>query len=460
MKKIHILILTILLFLLMGVLVLFAVYVKEELIVMIPEALLWQEKSYPNEPMESVLSETDPQIDLPRDPSELPDDDPPIDPPIDPPVDPPIDLPIDPPVDPPIVSPTDPKAVEYWLYYTSDASLTADRDSFNRKIENGGKVTPIAKIKRKYTASEIQRLIEMYRVPLIGYREDGARYAESFYQHVLALRDLAGVEAVVAQTALTITKADVRAFPTSEPCYSDNLMQDLFQEAVLPVGTPILLLHESADAKFYFAISYFYSGWIAADQVMLANEEQFMLFADPEPFAVVTVPLTENGLNMGTILPLVSQNEETITVLLPDREEGTVTAEISLSDVSVGYLDATVHNLLKLSFSYLDTPYSWGDRGDGVDCSGLYVNVMRCMGVFLPRNTGDMRTITEADYISLQNGIPSSLNPCLIFRKGHVMLYLGNYNGYPYILHSPGSGKCVTAEALLRTDNLLVALCL
>ena len=48
-------------------------------------------------------------------------------------------------------------------------------------------------------------------------------------------------------------------------------MQDLFQEASLPVGTPVLLLHQSEDGELWFVYSYFYSGWIAADQLMTVD---------------------------------------------------------------------------------------------------------------------------------------------------------------------------------------------
>lgn len=384
----------------------------------------------------------------------------PVEPPVEPPIDPPVEPPIDPPVQPPVepVIPTDPFGLDYWLYHSEDRALTTDLLQLNAKLQSGGKVHRIETLGRQYTASEVQKMIDTYVLPSVGYDKDGNLRDNAFFENALKQRNVEGIADVSAQIALTLHKAEVRAFPVEEPCYSDNLMQDLFQEASLPVGTPILLLHTSADGKYYFVRSYFYCGWIAAEDITVTTEALFSLFAAPETFAVVTKTASVDDLVMGTILPLVSQNEHTATLLVPDREAGVKEIEVFLSDISIGYLPATTHNLLQLAFSYVGTPYSWGDKGRGVDCSGLYVAVMRCMGIFLARNTGDMRRTPAVNYIVLDGKIPHELpTGSLIFRPGHVMMYLGTVEGTHYILHAPGSGMQVRVDTLARVDNLIVA---
>lgn len=346
------------------------------------------------------------------------------------------------------------KTVDYWLKRTPDRVVCADRDALNAIIRASGSVHRIEEMDRYFTADSVCALIEQYTLPEEGYLADGNLHDSAFYQAVLQNRNLKAVREVTAITALTKAKTELRAFPTSESCYSDNLMQDLFQEASLPVGTPVLRLHPSTDGKMWFVCSYFYSGWVSVDDLVTVEEEEFLSFANPEHFAVVTVPESQSGLCMGTILPLISQNESGLTLALPSGNA----VFVAHDEASVGFLESTVHNLLTLSFSLAGLPYSWGDKGKGVDCSGMYVAAFRCMGIFLPRNTGPMKKIGGANYISLSNGIPDDLpSAVLIFRPGHVMLYLGTVEGKHYILHAPGSGKFVCVDTLSRTDNLIVA---
>ena len=80
------------------------------------------------------------------------------------------------------------------------------------------------------------------------------------------------------------------------------------------------------------------------------------------------------------------------------------------------------------------------------------------MGIFLARNTGDMRRTPAVNYIVLDGKIPHELpTGSLIFRPGHVMMYLGTVEGTHYILHAPGSGMQVRVDTLARVDNLIVA---
>ena len=439
MKKLPILLLT-LIVISLGIAVCLCILNTEEIpVILFPNDYDIKEPQQPNDPLK------DPNANEP-----IVEPDPPV---VEP--DPPVVEP-DPPViepDPPAV-PTDPVTVEYWLYHVSDRAICADRDALNAVIRASGSVHRIEEVNRAFTAADIAALIEAYTLPKAGYLADGTLHESAFYDAVLQNRAMGEVKDVTALTALTTAKADLRAFPTKESCYSSNLMQDLFQEASLPVGTPVLLLHQSEDGELWFVYSYFYSGWIAADQLMTVDEAEFQRFADPDRFAVVTVPESESGLVMGTILPLVSQTEGALILALP----GGKTVTVAQSEASVGFMEATVHNLLKLSFSLKGLPYSWGDKGMGVDCSGMYVAAFRCMGIFLPRNTGPMRSVSGADYISLKDGIPADLEGAqLIFHPGHVMLYLGTVENDHYILHAPGSGNYVRVDVLSRTDNLISA---
>jgi hypothetical protein len=104
----------------------------------------------------------------------------------------------------------------------------------------------------------------------------------------------------------------------------------------------------------------------------------------------------------------------------------------------------------------LGEPYGWGGSHGARDCSATTRDYFALFGVWLPRNSAD-QSVTGAA-VSLKN-IPAAERPraiveygvpfaTLIHMPGHIMLYLGVYDGEPVVMHNAwgvrvnvGSGK-------------------
>jgi cell wall-associated NlpC family hydrolase len=112
--------------------------------------------------------------------------------------------------------------------------------------------------------------------------------------------------------------------------------------------------------------------------------------------------------------------------------------------VTRGYLPYTRQNLLRQSFKFLGERYGWGHSYNARDCSGFVSDVYKTFGILLPRNSGDQglsaigsnlrfdrATLAEARVESLQSLEVGDL----IYMPGHVMMYLGEVNGEPYVIH-------------------------
>ena len=244
--------------------------------------------------------------------------------------------------------------------------------------------------------------------------------------------------------------------PTTEPVRMDL-------ETGIEVAEGVVIYHQYGDFSLVKAQNYF--GWIPTKTVAVATREQFNDYVLPERFVIVTaerIP-TEYGvptmMRMGTKLPLVSQRRNDVTFRIPMRnEDGTLGASfqktLALDDeelIHVGYLPFTTTNLLKQMFRQNGQVYGWGDQNSDRDCSSAIWAAYKCFGFLLPRNTAQQRLIEPGRYTTVIRGdnetifntlSENTFRPgAIILMPGHVMMYLGEINGYHYISHQSGGTR-------------------
>jgi len=236
--------------------------------------------------------------------------------------------------------------------------------------------------------------------------------------------------------------------------------------------------------NFYLVKSQNYFGWVLKTTVAVCSKEDFLNYATPPAFVIVTAErlTTANGvptvLRMGTKLPLasVAVHGGSATVRIPTR---TASGDLSSETVSlpidqneyihIGYLPYTTTNLLKQMFKMLGQRYGWGDQNSDRDCSAAIWAAYKCFGILLPRNTGQMQNMNAGAYCKSLNGIHSTIINAIgnyrpgtiLLMPGHVMMYLGYYNGAHYIIHSSGSTRAsckVTGLAIYSTLNYIKAI--
>jgi len=219
--------------------------------------------------------------------------------------------------------------------------------------------------------------------------------------------------------------------------------------------------------------SYYYTGWIASDCAAVCSREEFDRFAEVRANLYVTVTdarLDRNGvrLDMGTVLPYLSEDENDFLVSLPARgENGTLilrTERLPKESCILGSLPYTPENTIHQAFAFLGTPYGWGGAGGNVDCSGFICAVYRCFGMYLPRNTGE-QLLYNGESVNL-SGLTADQKhaaltglgmPSTVHWTGHVMLYLGEKNGVHYVIHAPQGGETVTVMPLNMHSTYLRA---
>ena len=263
---------------------------------------------------------------------------------------------------------------------------------------------------------------------------------------------------VTARPAVAVRRADVRLLPTEEGWYEapDDVRYDALQGTVLDPGEAVLLLHHSMDGHFAFIETWDYRGWVDARAIAHADAQTWRTFAAPKEFFTVTaaqLTLGEEGLcyQLGAKIPGTRAEDGTLRLLLPVRDAGGRLAvqEMHVPDdgrLHAGRLPLTHNNLVRLAFAPLHTEYGWGGANNGMDCSSYVQNIYRAMGVALPRDA-DMQEracsllplagLSAAERCALLAEVPPG---ALLFRPGHVMLYLGqDMGGTPLVIHDISS---------------------
>ncbi len=277
---------------------------------------------------------------------------------------------------------------------------------------------------------------------------------------------------VKVKYGIVTKRSDLRSFPTLSRAFStpSDVNFDNWQETAVDPGEGALILHKNGRGNFVFVQLASYRGWLPANQVAITDRETFLNLTTPASFAVVTDKLlTVSGAGsshwlyqMGAKLPLSTKG--LLILPLRDKKGYLTTVEMPApfgSSLHKGYLPYTHNNIVRMSFKHLGAPYGWGGMKNSVDCSSLAQDVYRTMGVELPRNGDEQENawpgqkMTGLSWNQREKLVKDLPTGSLLFTPYHVMLYLGQYNNRPYMLHSLGSYGSKNANGSFSKNRIM-----
>ena len=324
------------------------------------------------------------------------------------------------------------------------------------------------------TGKVIAQYIKSYSMPHQNVFDDNGQLINNdFYEDALLNRNLENISAIVPiKYGITLCKSSLRAFPAENSIYysiehSKLNNFDRFQETGCFPCEALIILHKSLDKRWYFVKTYNYMGWIKAQDIAVCdNKDELFDYVNSKNFLMVTgKELTVNidkdnntsvkiKCNMGTKLCKLETSEslDNYVIKFPTAQnEGKVlfkTAYVSKKDdVVIGYLPYTRENIITQAFKLLNTDYDWGEKFNGKDCSSFVMTVYKLFGFLLPRNANEQEksfvNINNLTVFSPQDTLKHRYNylnklktGAALFKAGHVMMYLGKYDGIHYMIHS------------------------
>lgn len=262
--------------------------------------------------------------------------------------------------------------------------------------------------------------------------------------------------------ALSVVNTSMRVLPTAEPAFQDfnaageGYPFDYLQNTAVWAQTPLFVSHYSADKAWALCESRAVYGWVPVRDIALVDDAFVQSFEQAEQltFTADRVPLHDDfgqfrfEGRVGMLLPLIGREDGAFQVLVGVRDAqgraGLASSSVPQDAAADFPLAPTPANLALLSRGLMGQPYGWGGMYGHRDCSSMVQDLFTALGVALPRNSSQQAKAGR--YLSLEGlsdkakaerivaqGLPWRT---LLWKSGHIMLYIGQYQGRPMILHT------------------------
>lgn len=289
-----------------------------------------------------------------------------------------------------------------------------------------------------------------------------------------ALEQEMSVEGVRAriepQPGITVADSRLRIIPALRPEYV-GLTQvgksrwDVWNLDVLPVASPVEILHVSASGGHLLVLSEYGYGWVKSERIAMAPREEIDAFIHAGDFIVSTgdrVPFysgpdaryVSGWMRMGARLPLADPGNSGVVQVPARRMNGEFAVQQAWlspdAEVHTGFLPYTRENVVVQGFRMLDNIYDWTGAWYGRNDGTVLRDIFATFGFEIPAN-GVLLSMfrDQTSVISSELSRPekysaiASAEPFLTFmtsRSGHSLLYMGDHGGEPVVFDTNGYG--------------------
>lgn len=357
---------------------------------------------------------------------------------------------------------------EFWIDKLENPDHTImnakEIEVFNANTAKLGTLTLFKEINKAYGSSWVQRsILANYNAmkSQTSHFVDGTKISHLFLQNMKDYLNLNTLTNGSTQTrfALTTSYCDQKIIPTDLALLKKKheIHFDRNQNSALDIGTPVAILHTSKDGQWHYGIGPTSSGWVRASNIAFGTQKEILDYLSSKNFVITTAaktPILIGGryhdyARMGVRLPSLLDIDSSTMVMIPSAdEEGNLVftnATVNTADVHRGYLAYTPENILRQAFKFLHSPYGWGGMYGEQDCSKFLQGIYATVGVKLPRNSLSQSNVspTKLELMDLSKAskhtflkTSSIIGGTILHLKGHVVLYLGEYKGEPYIIHT------------------------
>jgi len=269
--------------------------------------------------------------------------------------------------------------------------------------------------------------------------------------------------------AITIKEVNIRAFPTIKPLLRNPKLAgegfpfDYLQNSTIHANKPILISHYSKNKEWAYVFSSFASGWIKSSEFVVLNKKYTKIWQKAKQ-----IHITKEGVDIydekhnfmfkskiGMMFALIKENKDTYTILTVSKKKSNlayfIRSKILKNIASKNYLQLNKENLKNIIDEVSKTNYGWGGMYEQRDCSSMLRDLYAPFGIWLPRNSYQQSKVGQV--ISFENldsnqkiklikekAVPFQT---LLYKKGHIVLYVGTYNDEIIIFHNAWGIKTI-----------------
>jgi len=364
---------------------------------------------------------------------------------------------------------------EFWLKEIEDPDRVFMSPNQIKKFNNftaykQHKITFFKDFSKKYGKNWVKKSIQKSFNSIqraTKYLTDDTPVDRNFFPDIRKSLNLKALNQknITTRFAITVNYTNQKIVPTDIALLKKKyqIHFDRNQNSALDIATPLAIVHTSKDGKWHYGMSPLSSGWVRDSDIAFGSKKEIEGYLNNRKFVVTTS--AKNALliggeyhdyvRMGVRLALVMGIDNMIMVLIPTRDDDGdlvfANATIKASDVHKGYLKYTPRNILQQAFKFINAPYGWGGMYGEQDCSKFIEEIYATVGIHLPRNSSSQSKVgkLQIDLTRLSNEQKidklrekAEVGATIIHLSGHITLYLGEYKGVPYIIHTAwGSSK-------------------
>jgi len=266
----------------------------------------------------------------------------------------------------------------------------------------------------------------------------------------------------VNKEAIVLKETNIRAFPTIKPLLKDPSLAgegfpfDYLQNSTLTANKPIFISHYSKNREWAFVFSSFTSGWIKSDEFVILNKKNSDMWQKAQQVHIIAEGTPIYSLNgdflfkskIGMMFALISEDKESYTILTVSSAKSSkplfLKSKISKNIAIKGILTLNRKNLANIVNEVSATNYGWGGVYEQRDCSSMLRDLFAPFGIWLPRNSYqqskagrviNLKNLSDEDKVRLikEQGVPFET---LLYKKGHIVLYVGTYNDEIIAFHN------------------------
>jgi len=264
------------------------------------------------------------------------------------------------------------------------------------------------------------------------------------------------------QRAISLRELNVRAFPTKRPLLRDpksvgeGFPFDYLQNTTVAPNKPLLISHYSKDRAWVFVESSFAYGWVESRNIAIIEKKYTDIWQEAQQlfFIKENEPIftTENDFlfksKVGLMLPIIQEQKGSFKILTISNYKHSkayyIQSVVSKDIVHKGIMEFNAKNIETILSEVSKVNYGWGGIYGQRDCSSLLRDFFAPFGVWLPRNSSQQAKVGKV--ISLEGlsddeklaAIKKEALPfeTLLYKKGHIVLYVGTFNGKVVVFHN------------------------
>ncbi len=266
----------------------------------------------------------------------------------------------------------------------------------------------------------------------------------------------------INKKAVTLKETNIRAFPTIKPLLMDPTLAgegfpfDYLQNSTIHANKPIFLSHYSEDKEWAYVFSSFTSGWIKSDEFVILNREDTKTWQNAQQVKIIEedISIFDNKNNflfkskIGMMFPLISEDDKSYTILTISTYKNSkplyIESKIPKNIAYKGILELNSDNINSVVNEVTNSNYGWGGMYGQRDCSSMLRDMFAPFGIWLPRNSYQqskvgnvisLEGLSDTDKIALIKEKAVAFQT-LLYKKGHIVLYVGTHNDEIVVLHN------------------------